>query len=708
MREHGPGPLDAVPPTTRNEVVGVVGSVVQAGSIGGDVHVHPAGRRPPTPRQLPLAPARFVGRAAESARLTEAVTAPGGAAQVVALAGPGGMGKTWLAVHWAHRHLDLFPDGQLFVDLRGFGPDGEPMETAVAVRGFLDALGVEPGDIPADLHAQAALYRSLVADRRVLVVLDNAATAEQVVSLLPGGRTCTVLVTCRRVLTSLISRYGAHHVRLDPLTTGDGHVLLTDWLGAARVAAEPDAAAELVDHCRGFALALGLVAGRAHTHPHVPLARLAAELREIGLDALDDDDPAASLPTVLSWSYRALPAEQRRVFGLLGVAPGFDTGLPVAASLTGLTPARTRRVLGGLVEASLLDQDPRGRYAMHDLVRACAATVADEDVPADERDAAVRRALDHLVHTALAADRIIAPHRLPVVAEPPAPGTQGTPHEDTASALAWLDVEHANLLAAQQTAVAAGHHRVAWLVAWSLDAFHGRRGHLRDRVTTWRVALRAAVDPTTRTRANRFLGRGLAHLGQHDEAVRHLHRALALAEHHRDPVERAHTHRMLSWAWRQRNEWTHALEHAGWALELFRVLDQPVWEADALNQLGWHAARLGDHDAGRAHCLAALDLYDRHPNPDGEAAVLVSLGYLDHHSGHHERAVEHYLRALDLYRDLGNTCLSADALENLGHPYAALGRLDEARGLWDRALELYRQQERHDDATRVRELLGDG
>ncbi|GAA1286355.1 hypothetical protein GCM10009634_34930 [Saccharothrix xinjiangensis] len=689
----------------------VAGPVVQAGSIGGDVHIHQAAREQPPPRQLPPVPARFVGRAAEQGRLTAALDAAarrGGAAPILALSGAGGIGKTWLVVRWAYRHLDRFPDGQLFVDLRGFSPDSDPMEMGVAVRGFLDALGVEPGRIPTDLHAQAALYRSLVADRRMLIVLDNAASAEQAAPLLPGGQSCVVVVTSRRTPNTLVSRHGAHHLRLDPLTAGEAHELLTDWLGADRVAAEPDAVAELVGFCRGFALALGLIAGHAHTHPGAPLSRLAGELREFGLDVLDDDDPAASLPKVLSWSHRALSAEQREVFALVGVAPGPDLALPAAADLTGLPPVRAKRALRGLEEASLLDQDPRGRYAMHDLVRSWAVTVARSDLADEVRDAALGRVLDSYAHVACAADRLLAPHRLPVLLDPPAPGARPEPPADAAAAMAWLDAEHPNLLAAQQVAVATGRHRVGWLLAWALDSFHGRRGHLRDRVTTWQVAVGAAEElpeHAPRVRASRFLGRALAHLGRHDEAVARLRRALSLAEEHHDNSELAQGHRMLAWAYGQQREDRLAVDHAARALELFRALDQPVWEADALNQFGRHAARSGGHEDGRAHCLAALDLYQRHHNPDGEAATSVSLGYIEHRAGRHERAAGHYEHALLLYRALGNTYTSADVLRDLGTSYAASGRGEEARRVWLEALELYRQLGREEDAGLVRGRL---
>ncbi|WP_394618976.1 BTAD domain-containing putative transcriptional regulator [Lentzea sp. JNUCC 0626] len=688
-----------------------------AATTGAAVHSGTAAKAKLVPRQLPAAPRWFAGREGELARLDEelALDDPGPCGPrspsvvISAVGGAGGIGKTWLVLAWAHRNVERFPDGQLFVDLRGFSPAAEPMSPAVAVRGFLDALGVDPARMPSDLDAQAALYRSLVADRRMLVVLDNAATADQVVMLLPGSPACTVLVTGRTGLASLIDRYGARHLRLDALTRAEARTLLSARLGTARVAAEPDSVEDLVERCGGHPLALAIAARNAATHPAVSLAEVSTELREHGLEMFDHDtDPTASLPAVLSWSLRRLTDAQRTAFGLLGIAPGPDITLPAAAALAGLPAVAARRVLSALEEASLLERRPGGRYAMHDLVRVYAAGTAGE-LPADVREAALVRVLDFYLHTAHAADRLLDPHRhLLQAPDPPMAGVDPQPLDDADSAMAWLEAEHTTLLASQNAAVNLGRHEVVWHLARSLDTFHLRQGHLHEALAVWRAAVGAAAhlpNSATRSRAHRFLGRVCSRLGLHEEAEGQLDRALGLAERDQDLVERAHTHLTFAVAHERRNEDSQALHHARQALDLYRAVGNQEWEADALNLVGWYAARLGELDTAREHCHAALALHRRHNHLDGEAATLDSLGYIAHRSGDHRQAVSDYRRAAAIFRSLGAAYEVANTLDGAGHPHAALGQPDLACAVWREALELYREQGRDADAERVRGQL---
>ncbi|WP_079041112.1 MULTISPECIES: tetratricopeptide repeat protein [unclassified Streptomyces] len=663
-----------------------------------------AAERPtmPVPRQLPSPPVPFVGRRHELDRLDAALRSGSGAAAPVvisAIAGAGGVGKSWLILHWAHRNADRFPDGQLFVDLRGFSPDGDPMDPAVAVRGFLDALGVDPGRIPVAPHAQAALFRSLVADKRMLLVLDNAADTAHVTSLLPGGDTCTVAVTSRNRLSGLITGHGARHLSVGTLTDAEANALLVARLGTGRVDAEPSAVEDLVGLCGGFPLALSIVAGRAHTHPHMSLADLAGELREGALDVLDDADPAASLPAVLSWSHRALTDEEAEVFALLAMAPGPDISLPAATSLTGLGRSRTRAVLRNLEQASLVDQDAVGRYRMHDLIRRHAATA--HQLSDSARETALRRVLDFYTHTAYAAARLLDSHRDPIELAPPLPACSPQPLPDIPAAMDWFDTEHRNLLAAQRTAVAHGLHRTAWQLAWTLYDFHYRRGHRHDQLGAWQIAVDSAgrlPDVGAQILTYRLLGRAHVVLGHHQEAIAAMNQALALSEQQNDRALQAKAHYTLASIW---PDGRRALEHARRSLDLYRGLDQPIGEANALNAVGWYAARLGDHDTAREHCRAALALYHHHQDVNGQAQTLDSLGYIDHHSGRHDDAVRHYLQAISLYGDLDNTYETADTLDRLGHAHAALGRDDQALGVWRQARNLYRQQGRDQEAEEV-------
>lgn len=664
----------------------------------------------PVPRQLPAAPQWFTGRARELKDLSaflDTQVDPGSPVVVCAVGGAGGMGKTWLALHWAHQHLDQFPDGQLFVDLHGFDPSASPMSPETAVRGFLHALGVAPVAIPAELDAQVGLYRSLVADKRMLILADNAADATQVVPLLPGSPSCTMLVTSRAWLPGLVTAHGAHPVAMDVLSETEAHALLADRLDAARLAAEPDAVDDLVAYCAGLPLALSVVVGRAQTHPRLPLAALATEVRDTGLSALDEDDPTASLPIVLASSYRALSPERARVLGLVSIAPGPDISLPAAASLTGLPIARTHLLLRSLEQASLLHEDVMGRWRMHDLIRQHAAHQADRTLSEADRDAALRRLVDFCLHTAHAGDRWLDPFRPPIQLSPPVPGCVPYPLPDDPAAMAWFDAEHPCLLAVRRAAVTRGWDDAVWQLAWALNRFHYRQARFHDDVAVTQVGLAAAVrlgDPSTQITIRRLLGLALARKGRRDEGLAHLQQTVALAEQTDDGLQQATTHHAMTGAWGWLGQDRLALEHATHALRLYR-LHAPRWEAEALGVVGWYAAQVGEYDRARAHCQAALALHVRHHDQGNEAMTLDSLGFIDHRTGRHAEALDHYRRAVTLLRDRGDIYQLAETLDALGHPHVSLGQREPARVVWQEALELYQAQQRTDDAQRVQRHL---
>jgi DNA-binding SARP family transcriptional activator/tetratricopeptide (TPR) repeat protein len=664
--------------------------------------------RPPAPRQLPAPLPAFTGRKRDLELL-----APGASAAAPSIDGPtitlitgtGGMGKTWLAVQWAHENLDQFPDGQLFVDLQGFAPAGQPLGATAVIRGFLDALGVEPTRVPPDPHAQAALYRDLLADRRILVVLDNAADMGQVGPVLPTSRTCTVLITSRHQLTSLTTRYGAHHIRLGTLLGDDARNLLDKRLGIDRTRAEPGATAELIAYCHGSPLALSVMAGRAQIDPEISLSALADQLRDATerLTELDDEDPAASVPAVLSWSVKSLSMEQAGVFDLLGIAPGPDIGLDAAASLAGIPAARARRVLRSLEQASLLERSASGRYRMHDLVRLYARRRAHR-LGRVVQDFALRRIITFYLDVARAGDQRLAPYD-ELCRESASPTSSEAPIElpDESAALRWFDAEYSCLRAAQQVAVAENWYDFVVGLSWALRTYHVRRGYLDEDVTSLRAGLVAAdhlPDPAMRAAVRWRLGRTLTRADRCDDAAELLREALAIATESRDGFQRAQTHYVYAWTCQRQGHDRLALIHAEQALALYRKSDRPVWTARALGAVGWYCARLGEYERGESCCQAALASLET-MDLSAAAEAMDSLGYINYRLGRNRQALSYYHRALGQRRAIGNKYHVADTLEAMGDPYVALGQCELAKKMWQEALALYAEQGRETDARRI-------
>ena len=431
----------------------------------------------PVPAQLPGDVAHFTGRVEQLNTLTELSARAGGTAAVTAIAGSAGIGKTALAMHWAHRHADSFPDGQLYVNLRGFDPAGTPVPAEAAIHGFLDALGVEPAQIPPGLEERAGLYRSLLAGRRMLVVLDNARDADQVRPLLPGSAGCLVLVTSRDQLSGLIAVHGAQSLTLDLLTPEEARDLLTHRLGAARVAMQSEVVGELVELCARLPLALNITAARAAMRPGFPLAVFAAELRETRdrLAVLDAGDPATNVRAAFSWSYQTLSPAAARMFRLLGVHPGPDITVPAAASLTALDRDQARTALNELTTAHLLTEHAPGRYAFHDLLRAYATEQSRTHDTHEQRSQALHRALDHYVHTVRRADRLLNSPGDQAPFAVPEPGVTPETPTDGQQAWNWFTAEHQVLLAAIAQAAAHGLDTRIHQLAETLPIFYRRR-----------------------------------------------------------------------------------------------------------------------------------------------------------------------------------------------------------------------------------------
>ncbi|MFD7658734.1 BTAD domain-containing putative transcriptional regulator, partial [Actinosynnema sp. NPDC059797] len=582
----------------------------------------------PTPRQLPAAPRPFVGRTAELASMDELLGSPA----TLAIVGAGGTGKTWLALHWAHQRADRFPDGQLHVDLHGFDPHGRPTPPATALRAMLAALGSDPGH-DRGVDALAAHFRTLVAGKHVVVVLDNAHDEAQVVPLLPGGSTCTVLITSRRRLTALATAHGAHHLALAAMPTSDAVDVLARHLGHDRLAAHPEARRSIVEHCAGLPLALGIAAARAAVHPELPLSVVAEELRDDRLD---------SLRAVFVASYRALDAEAARVFRLLAVAPGPDIEVRSAAALAGLPLSAVRTVLRRLENAHVVDRRGTSRYRMHDLVRLYAA---EQHTEPD----AVRGLVDYYVATAHAAGELSDPLTTSV----PAPGNAAPlAFEGAEEATAWLVAEHECLLAAQDWAVRHGAHAAVWHLAWALDRLHWRQGLSDTHVETWRAGIAAAehLDPWYLAQGHRSASQALMRAGDHEGAERHLHAALEALRRGGSPVDQGHVTHSLAAVLGTRGDVAEGVRYAERALDLYRRAGAEVWEANALNTLGWFLAKSGDPERGRRHCAQAVVLCRALGYQDGEAAARDSLAHIAHTTGAPRRALGHYRRAVHLRR----------------------------------------------------------
>ena len=667
------------------------------------------GFTPVVPAQLPADPAAFIGRREQLDRLDALLALEGLAPVIVTVVGPAGVGKTALALRWAHRIADRFDDGHMYVNLRGFDPGGSPMAPAEALRRFLGTLNVPTQHIPADPDAQAALYRSLLAGKKILILLDNARDPAQVRALLPGAPGCLVLITSRSDMSGLVATDGAHPLTLDLLTDAEANGLLSHRLGVDRVAAEPDAVEQLVTACARLPLALAIVAARATAQRHLPLAALAHELhdRQSRLDALSTGEATTDVRTVFSWSYHALSSAPARLFRLLGLHTGPDISDAAAASLAALPPPRARALLAELTRANLLIEHVLRRYTFHDLLHAYATQVADDIDTDDERRNATHRLLDHYLHTAYAAKRLLAPARDTIHIAQSLPGVIPEALADDEQALEWFTTERHVLLAAVGWAAATGFDAHAWQLALSLDDFLDRRGHWHDLVNCHQTAAAAAErlgDRVAQARAHRLLARACTRLNRLDDARVQLLAALDLSTRAGDLAGQAHTHQTLAHVWERQDRHAEALTHCQQALDLFRAVGHQSGQADALNGIGWLHALLGDHRRAIAYCRQALPLYQEIGDRRGQAATWDSLGYAHHHLGQYPQAVEGYQQAINLCRDDGDRYEEAVTMTRLGDTHNVAGSLNAARVAWQQALATLTDLH-HPDAEHVRAKL---
>jgi DNA-binding SARP family transcriptional activator len=679
----------------------------------------PAGRLAPpsvVPRQLPPAVPHFTGRASELAALTELLKRPAGskdaeAAMVISVIdGSAGVGKTALAVHWAHQAAGRFPDGQLYVNLRGYDQD-RPVPAADALAGFLRGLGVPGQDIPAEEDERAARYRSLLSGRQLLVVLDNASDVAQVRPLLPGSSACMVVVTSRDALAGLVARDGAARLDLDLLPLTAAIALLRSLVGG-RVDADPKAAATLAAKCARLPLALRIAAELATARPLTPLADLVRELAgpQQRLDLLDAaGDGRTAIRTVFSWSYEHLSQPAARLFGLLGLHPGNDFTANAAASLASARLAEARRLLDELARAHLLTEQVPGRFGRHDLLRTYAIERSGTTGSSAGRGATLGRLLDYYLHTATAADRLLYPLGRHIDLGTPLPGVTPDDLASHGQALAWLDAEHRGLIAAISLSAENGYDVHAWQLPSCLETFFYRRGHWHDWAITQQIALTAAQrlgDRHAQALAHTGFANALVQTRRPAGALSHLAIALRLCKEAGDVYGQARVHVYTGRALECQGRYREALVTNRHALRLSQAAGSPAnaLQAEALNHVGWALAMLGSYPQALRYCKRAVALNRRLGNKHAEPASLGSLAYVHRRLGNNAEAAACYHRAVELFDELGHRYGKAETLARAGDAYHADDNVAAARQAWQEALAILDGLQ-HPDAEFLRAKL---
>ncbi|MER6279242.1 tetratricopeptide repeat protein [Streptomyces sp900105245] len=664
----------------------------------------------PTPRQLPLSHPVFVGRDAELARLDalQGTSEDGttGRAAVAVVEGTAGVGKTALALHWAHQARARFPDGQLYVDLRGFG-DEAVMDAGEALHGFLQALGVTPAAVPAETAVASGLLRTLLAGRRVLLVLDNARSTDQVRPLLPTDPGSVAVVTSRNRLDGLVVREGALRIALDVLPRYAARTLLERQMGAERLAQEPREADELVHLCARLPLALSVAAARTATAPAGSVGALVRELRRARapLDLFGVQDADVDLRSVFHGSYALLPAPAARLFRLLGCHPGPDIDGTSCAGLVGASDPPTA-LLDTLTAAHLVRQHTPGRYALHDLLRLYAAELLDGGPPQERREG-TERLLRHYVDTARLADHHLEPWR-PAPGGPPKPTAAQPAIGDRATATGWFETELSSLQAlVAQAAVTPGLEPYAWRLADACAVHLRRSGHRTQRAAVHALARDAAAraaDRAAHATATRRLADALSRLHRTREALGLLHEALRTCRDLGDEEGVREVRLSLVRVHGSCGDPRRALPHARLALAMAERTGDPLALADGRTAVSQQWERLGEHTVALDHARRALDLYTRLGHLDGQAGILIGMGRSEQALGRPAAAIGHYQVSLSLDRALGDRYREAHALAHLGDAHAALGRDEDAGALWEEALALF-EDLHHPDAEPVRARL---
>ncbi|MBA2951785.1 ATP-binding protein [Streptomyces himalayensis] len=645
------------------------------------------------PRQLPPDLATFRGRTEALASvdgLTSQVAGQGGHVVVSAIGGMAGVGKTTLAVHWAHQVADRFPDGQLYVNLRGFEDTGRPLDPGEALGGFLRALGVPSSDVPRGTAERSALFRAHTTSRRLIVVLDNARNEEQVRPLLPASAGCLTIITSRSRLSGLAVAEGASLVTLDVWTRQEALAGLAARIGEERCRAEPEAAAELVELCGFLPLAVAIVGAQLSASPEVPLRLGVRELREARprLDALSADDPQVDVRAVFSWSYRALTPSTARFFRYLALHPGPSMSTEAAASLAGADLAAARRQVRALTSVNLLSRDADGRYVLHDLVRAYGTELVERE--GDDRLGAERRLMDYLCHNAFTASRV-----LDTQPNDDLPGSSGegvirVAVDSREEALEWFRREEPTVAAAMRALDDPQLLRYRMNLTRDWVGYYSVMGRWADEIATKRIGLEAALvldDPTAIARNSQNLARALAAMGRVDEAEEQVALMLELLPR-LGSAEQAITERSIGFVRGRQGRHSEALHHARRALAIYRRLGNRGGVARVLKAIGWYLTLLGDHRQAIAMCEEALPILRETGNRRSEAATWDSIGYARQRLGQLEAAIADYQRSLRLYEEAFDAYNQADVLDHIASAHLERGDGAQARASWARAAEL--------------------
>ena len=700
--DHGSGA------TVHNTQSGESGYVVQAGTIGA-VHYHARAPTPTVPAQLPASPGLFAGRDQELRDLDDWRVRSPDQRLLLVISGPGGVGKTTLALRWLHELRADCSDGQLYVDLGGFSL-AEPISPADVLEWFLLALGVDADGVPSALPQRAALYRSVTADRALVVLLDNAASAAQVRPLLPASAHSVVVVTSRWRLTGL-AMAGARFVDVGPMDVAGSMALLGRAVDVERVAAEPAAVREIAELCDGLPLALSLVGARLTTHPRRRFAREVADLRaeQDRLAALRVDD--SSVGAVFDLSYRSVPAPAGRLYRLVALHPGAWFGPAVAAAAVDASDVED--LLDVLVEANLLSEVDDRRYRFHDLIRLHARAQAERDDSVTERDAAVLRMIEWYLDTTVAADLLV--HPLPARVGPRyevGPRYQNdrptSPLFGTATdALAWLSGERIALREALLDTGRRRWHHLTWQFCEAMWGFFRHDRHYEDWVTLYRLGVHAAQECGHRLAESRLrgkLGYVYAKLHRYDEAIAQTQAELAIAAADDDQQGTASALSQLGRVARGKGDLAAALGYYERSRDLHGELGNRRGVALARRRMGQVLTSLGRYDAAIVELTAAAQIMANLSDNTQHSRALMFLGAAYAKTSDPTRAEAPLREALALMRDLGSAYYQAEVLAVLGDVAEQSRDLVSAREHFQLAYEYYLAAG-DPDADRVRERL---